>query len=77
MLLVRGVCIFLVVAAANLLGDSLIPPLTPKQVEQTRKLLEDFQGQSQGSVSADPLVLQGRHGAATARNAMQDSGRGH
>lgn len=48
MLLVRGACIFLGVAVASLLGDSLVPPLSPKQVEQTRKLLDDFKANAKG-----------------------------
>src|SRR5215467_8033450 len=48
MLFVRGACIFLSVTVASLLGDSLIPPLSPKQVEQTRKLLEDFKVNPKG-----------------------------
>jgi uncharacterized membrane protein len=42
MLFVRGTWILLLWAAGNLFGDSLIPPLTTKQAEQTRKLLADF-----------------------------------
>src|SRR4029077_8080020 len=44
----RGACIFLVAAVANLLGDGLIPPLSPRQVDQTRKLLEDFKANPKG-----------------------------
>ena len=48
MLFVRGTGILLLAAAGNLFGDSLIPPLTTKQAEQTRKLLADFKANPKG-----------------------------
>ena len=48
MLFIRGTWILLLAAAGNLFGDSLIPPLTTKQAEQTRKLLADFKANPKG-----------------------------
>src|SRR5690242_21753082 len=48
MLFVRGTWILLLAAAGNLIGDSLIPPLTTGQAEQTRKLLAEFKANPKG-----------------------------
>src|SRR5579864_6208164 len=48
MLFMRGAFVFLLAAASTLLGDSLIPPLDPKQGDQTRKLRADFKATPKG-----------------------------
>src|SRR5579883_746771 len=44
----RGLAFLLIAAAPRLFGDGLLPPLTPKQVEQTKKIFGDFKANPKG-----------------------------
>ena len=49
MLSVRGICVLAAIAVVpSLYGDGLLPPLTPKQVEQTKKVFADFKANPKG-----------------------------
>ena len=48
MLLLRGLCLLAIAAVPNLYADGLLAPLSPKQVEQAKKLFADFKANPKG-----------------------------
>src|ERR1041385_3999948 len=48
MLCLRGLFLFTLAAVPMVYGDGLLAPLTPKQVEQTKKLFADFKANPKG-----------------------------
>jgi hypothetical protein len=48
MLFLRALCILTLAFVPNLCGDSLLPPLTRKQVEQTKKMFADLKANPRG-----------------------------